>query len=89
MIMMNYDDDLKKRLRRLEGQVRGVLNMMEEEKHCKEVVAQISAIRSAADKAIAYIVAKNLEQCILDEIEAGGETGKVVAEAVQLLIKSR
>jgi DNA-binding FrmR family transcriptional regulator len=53
------------------------------------VVAQISAIRSAADKAIAYIVAKNLEQCILDEIEAGGETGKVVAEAVQLLIKSR
>jgi DNA-binding FrmR family transcriptional regulator len=29
MIMMNYDDDLKKRLRRLEGQVRGVLNMME------------------------------------------------------------
>ncbi|MDF2652271.1 MAG: metal-sensitive transcriptional repressor [Paenibacillus sp.] len=86
---MRYDDDLKNRMRRLEGQVRGVLNMMEEEKHCKDVVAQISAIRSAADKAIAYIVAKNLEQCILDEIEAGGDTSKVVSEAVQLLIKSR
>ncbi len=86
---MNYDDDLKKRMRRLEGQVRGVLNMMEEEKHCKEVVAQISAIRNAADKAIACIVAKNLEQCILDEKETGGDTSKVVAEAVQLLIKSR
>ncbi|MFK7694289.1 metal-sensitive transcriptional regulator [Paenibacillus sp. HJGM_3] len=86
---MNYDDDLKKRLRRMEGQVRGVLKMMEEDKHCKEVVAQISAIRSAADKAIAYIVAKNLEQCILDEKDNGGDTGKVVAEAVELLIKSR
>lgn len=87
--MFNYDDDIKKRMRRLEGQVRGVLNMMEEAKHCKDVVAQISAIRSAADKAIAYIVAKNLEQCILDEKEAGRDTSKVVNEAVELLIKSR
>ncbi|WP_323132007.1 metal-sensitive transcriptional regulator [Paenibacillus silvisoli] len=87
--MYVYDDDLKKRMRRLEGQVRGVLNMMEEEKHCKDVVAQISAIRSAADKAIAYIVAKNLEQCLREEQAAGGDTGKLVAEAVQLLIKSK
>jgi len=88
-MMMTYDDDIKKRLRRLEGQVRGVLNMMDEQKHCKEVVAQISAIRSAADKAIAYIVAKNLEECILEEKEAGRDTSQVVAEAIQLLIKSR
>ena len=87
--MIQYDDDIKKRMRRLEGQVRGVLNMMEEEKHCKDVVAQISAIRSAADKAIAYIVAKNLEQCIIDEMATGGDTSKVVSEAVELLIKSR
>ncbi|AZN38383.1 metal-sensitive transcriptional regulator [Paenibacillus albus] len=87
--MIHYDDDIKKRMKRLEGQVRGVLNMMEEDKQCKEVVAQISAIRSAADKAIAYIVAKNLEQCILEEKEAGNDTSKVVAEAIELLIKSK
>ncbi|RAP73545.1 metal-sensitive transcriptional regulator [Paenibacillus montanisoli] len=84
-----YDDDLKKRMRRLEGQVRGVLNMMEEEKHCKDVVAQISAVRSAADKAIAYIVAKNLEQCLREEQQSGGDTSELVAEAVRLLIKSK
>ncbi len=86
---MQYDDDVKRRLKRLEGQARGVLNMMEEGKHCKDVVAQLSAIRSAADKAIAYIVAVNLEQCLVEQLEQGKETGQVVKEAVDLLIKSR
>ena len=86
---MQYDDDVKRRLKRLEGQARGVLNMMEEGKHCKDVVAQLSAIRSAADKAIAYIVAVNLEQCLVEQMEQGKETGQVVKEAVDLLIKSR
>lgn len=86
---MKYDDDMKKRLRRIEGQARGVLKMMEEGKHCKDVVSQLSAIRNAADKAIAYIVAVNLERCILEEKEAGQDTSKVVKEAIELLVKSR
>ena len=86
---MNYDDDVKRRLKRIEGQVRGVLNMMEEQKHCKDVVSQLSAIRSATDKAIAYIVAVNLEQCLVEKLEQGQETEEVVKEAVDLLIKSR
>lgn len=84
-----YHDDIKKRLRRIEGQVRGVLRLMEEEKSCKEVVSQLSAIRNAADKALAQIVAENLHQCILDEQEAGGDTNKKVQEAIELLVKSR
>ncbi len=84
-----YDDGVKRRLRRVEGQVRGVLKMMEEEKNCKDVVSQLSAVRSAVDKAIAYVVAVNLEKCILEEKELGNDTGKVVQEAVELLIKSR
>ncbi|MDF2815128.1 MAG: hypothetical protein K0Q81_1328 [Paenibacillus sp.] len=86
---MKYDDDMKRRLRRAEGQVRGVLKMMEEQKNCKDVVSQLSAIRSAVDKTIALVVAVNLEHCILDEQEKGGDTNKVVQEAVELLIKSR
>lgn len=86
---MNYDDNVKKRLKRVEGQVRGVLRMMEEGNHCKDVVSQLSAVRSATDKAIAYIVATNLEQCILEQKEAGEDTSNVVKEAIELLIKSR
>ncbi|KIL39332.1 cytoplasmic protein [Gordoniibacillus kamchatkensis] len=88
---MNYEysDEIKTRLRRIEGQVRGVLRLMEEGKTCKEVVAQLSAVRNASDKAIAQIVAENLQQCILAEQAAGNDTGKMVKEAVELLVKSR
>ncbi|WJH33748.1 metal-sensitive transcriptional regulator [Paenibacillus aurantius] len=86
----NYTDAMKTRLRRIEGQIRGVLRLMDEEKPCKEVVAQLSAIRNASDKAIAHIVAENLQQCILAEQAAGNhDTGKLVKEAVELLVKSR
>lgn len=86
---MKYDDAIKKRLLRVEGQVRGVLNMMEQGKACKDVVSQLAAVRNAVDRAIAHIVAVNLERCILEERAAGNETGRLVQEAVELLIKSR
>ncbi|MEF2244095.1 MULTISPECIES: metal-sensitive transcriptional regulator [unclassified Paenibacillus] len=84
-----YSNELKARLKRIEGQVRGVLRLMEEGKSCKDVVSQLSAVRNASDKAIAQIVAENLQQCILEEQSAGGDTNKVVQEAIQLLVKSR
>jgi DNA-binding FrmR family transcriptional regulator len=87
---MIYDKQIKNRLRRVEGQIRGVLKMMEEEQGCKEVVTQLSAIRSAIDRAIAVIVSTNLEHCIRQEMEKGNhESEKLIKEAVNLLVKSR
>lgn len=86
---MKYDDNMKRRLRRVEGQVRGILKMMEEGKNCKDVVSQLSAVRSAVDKTLALVVAVNLEQCLLEEKEQGRDTNNLVQEAVELLIKSR
>ena len=85
----NYSDELKARLKRIEGQVRGVLRLMDEGKSCKDVVSQLSAVRNASDRAIAQIVAENLQQCILDEQSSGGDTSKLVKEAIELLVKSR
>ncbi len=84
-----YPDEIKARLKRIEGQVRGVLRLMDEGKSCKDVVSQLSAVRNAADKAIAQIVAENLQLCILEEQAAGRDTNKLVKEAVELLVKSR
>ncbi|MFC4600278.1 metal-sensitive transcriptional regulator [Cohnella hongkongensis] len=87
---INYTEEMKARLRRVEGQVRGVLRLMEEGKPCKEVVAQLSAVRNASDKAIAHIVAENLHQCVLAELASGNpDTGKTIKEAIELLVKSR
>ncbi|MBA4496075.1 metal-sensitive transcriptional regulator [Paenactinomyces guangxiensis] len=88
---MIYDDDVKRRLRRIEGQVRGVLRMMDEDKDCKDVVSQLSAIRSAVDRSIAYILTHNLEQCIRKELEKdqNADTTKLLKEAIDLLVKTR
>lgn len=86
---MHYTDDIKKRLRRVEGQIGGVQRMIEKEKDCKEVVVQLSAIRSAVDRVIALVVAANLEKCIREEQLSDGDRRKLVQEAVDLLLKSR
>ncbi|WP_102349079.1 metal-sensitive transcriptional regulator [Bacillus sp. Marseille-P3661] len=86
---MEYDKAVKNRMKRIEGQVRGVLRMMEEEKECKDVIVQLSAARSALEKTIAVIVSKNLEQCVREKAANGEQSDDVVNEAVQLLVKSR
>ena len=86
---MDYDRKMKNRVSRIEGQLRGILRMMEEGQSCKEVVAQLSAVRNASDKAIAQIVAENLHLCILAEQAEGKQnTEKMVKEAIALLVKS-
>jgi len=89
VIGVKYDDKMKNRLRRIEGQIRGVLTMMEQDQDCRDVVNQLSAIRSAVDKALAVIVAGNLEACIRDEMEKGNTPDQVIKEAIDLLVKSR
>ncbi len=86
---LEFTPEIKNRLKRVEGQVRGILRMMEEEKECKDVISQLSAARSALDRVIAYIVAQNLQQCVEDQYEKGENSSEVVNEAIQLLVKSR
>ncbi|MCL6632090.1 MAG: metal-sensitive transcriptional regulator [Alicyclobacillus herbarius] len=86
---MEYTDPMRHRLRRIEGQVRGVLQMMDEGKSCRDVVTQLSAIRAAVDRVIMYVIGENMEQCIREEVENGGNAEKVIQEAIELLMKSR
>jgi DNA-binding FrmR family transcriptional regulator len=86
---MKYDRKIENRLKRIEGQIKGILNMIEEGKDCREVVTQLSAARGAIDRTMGVIVSTNLEQCLRESIEKGEETDNLVKEAVDLLVKSR
>ncbi|QKS71625.1 metal-sensitive transcriptional regulator [Paenalkalicoccus suaedae] len=86
---MEYTDQMKNRVKRVEGQVRAIVRMMEEEKDCRDLVGQMSAARNALDKAIAVVVSANLEQCVRTQIDNGEETETLIQEAVGLLVKSR
>lgn len=88
--VMQYDVKIQNRLKRIEGQIKGILRMMDDEKECKDVITQLTAARSAMDRTIGVIVSSNLIDCIQ---QADGEEAKtqeeIVKEAVDLLVKSR
>ena len=86
---MQYDKKIINRMKRIEGQIRGVIKMMDENEECKDLVTQMSAIRNALDRAMAVIVSANLESCVREQVENGEESDEIVKEAVSLLVKSR
>ena len=87
---MDYNDQIKNRVKRIEGQLRGILRMMEEDKDCKEVITQLSAARTAIDRTIGVVVSSNLVECV-QKTSNKGEKGieELVKDAVNLLVKSR
>ncbi len=77
--MVGYRADkerLLKRLARIEGQVRGVSRMVEEERYCIDVLTQISAIESALDKVALALIDDHTRHCVV-EAEGGEQADKV------------
>src|SRR5690625_3471590 len=66
------------RLRRIEGQARGIQRMLEEQRPCRDVIIQLTAMRNAVSKVAMMLIVENLEACIL---EGHGET--VPREAIE------
>ena len=58
-------DQLRKRLRRIEGQVRGVEKMVDEDRYCIDVVTQITAIQAALDKVALGVLDDHARHCIV------------------------
>lgn len=85
---MKYDKQLTNRLKRVEGQIRGLIRMMEEDKACRDVVTQMSAVRNAVDKTIGLVVSENLQQCLINPT-SDEDKDQLIQEAMDLLIKSR
>jgi DNA-binding FrmR family transcriptional regulator len=66
-------EEIRRRLRRIEGQVRGIERMLDEERDCREIVQQIAAIRSAVQQAGLAVMRIYAEQCLADPAEADSQ----------------
>lgn len=87
---MEYPKEITNRLKRAEGQLAGILRMMEDERDCNDIVTQLRAVKSALDRSIGLIVSTNLEVCVRESVQNGtNDTEQLVQDAVNLLIKSR
>ena len=76
---------LVSRLRRIEGQVRGVCKMVEEDRYCVDILTQVSAIQSALNALNEELLAQHIKSCVVDDIRAGHD--EVVDELVATLQK--
>jgi DNA-binding FrmR family transcriptional regulator len=83
---VDLQENLDKRLQRLEGQVRGVRRMLEEDRDCQDILTQLSAIRGAAYQ-ISLLLVENYAQCCVSHPEEYGSVEEAIAKMVSTLGK--
>lgn len=78
-----------KRLRRIEGQVKGIQKMVNEEKYCVDILIQIAAVRSAIDKVGGIILENHVKGCVKKTIDNSSEEekDKVIDELIKTMLK--
>ena len=85
-------DELLKRLRRIEGQVRGIAQMIEDDRYCVDVLTQVSAVTRALQSVAVGLLDDHLRHCVVDAVAAGGfDADRKLTEAtaaIERLLKS-
>ncbi|HHT48975.1 MAG TPA: metal-sensitive transcriptional regulator [Firmicutes bacterium] len=80
-------EDLLKRLRRIEGQVRGLQRMIEEDRSCQEVVYQVAAVKAAVVQVAMTILSNQLASCLTQELAKGGHPEAAVQHFTEVFKK--
>ena len=90
--VVGYDshrEQVQARLRRIEGQVRGLQRMVDEDRYCIDVLTQVSAVKAALDGVALLLLQDHTSHCVVDAIRAGDGSEKIreLNEAVARLVK--
>jgi len=83
-------DQVMKRLSRIEGQVRGLSRMVEEDRYCIDVITQISAVRAALKRAEEEILKDHVAHCVEHAIRSGDaeDQRRKVAELMDVIVRA-
>lgn len=80
--------ELMNRLKRIEGQVRGLQRMLEEDAYCPDILTQASAVNSAINSFCRVLLSNHLRTCVAEDIRSGrDEAVDELAETLQKLMK--
>ena len=81
-----------KRLRRIEGQVRGIERMVEQDKYCIDVLTQVSAVTKALQAVALGLLDEHMAHCLADAVAKGGDEAdaklKEASDAIARLVRS-
>jgi len=84
MVTTTLQEDITKRLRRIEGQVRGIQKMLEEGRECEEMLTQAMAIRSALDQVGARLMEYHVDKCLLEGFDCRADQMERLRESLKL-----
>jgi len=81
--------NLRNRLSRIEGQVRGIQTMLEEERYCVDILNQVSAIQAALNGFNKALLSNHIQSCVVEDIKSGNEKQVVeeLCETIKKLMK--
>ena len=81
---------IQSRLRRIEGQVRGIEKMVDEDRYCIDVLTQVNAVRAALESVALELLSDHTEHCVTEAIRSGSGAAKVreLNQAVERLVRS-
>ena len=68
---------LQARLARIEGQVRGLQRMLDEDRYCIDVLTQVTAVKAALDKVALALLADHVSHCVVDSVREGTHAEKI------------
>jgi len=85
----SHKEQVQGRLRRIEGQVRGLQKMVDEDRYCIDVLTQVSAAKAALDAVALLLLQDHTQHCVVEAIQAGDGSQKVreLNEAVERLVR--
>ena len=78
-------DDYLKRLRRIEGQIRGLQRMIDEDAYCIDVLTQVSAASRALQGVAIGLLDEHVRHCVRDAADDGGNADAMVSEAMKAI----
>ena len=67
----DHKDGIHARLLRLEGQVRGIQRMVDEDRYCIDILTQVNAVKAAIDKVALTLLEDHVQHCVADAVKAG------------------
>jgi DNA-binding FrmR family transcriptional regulator len=82
---MDERNELIGRLKKVEGQIRGIQKMIQEERECSDIIRQVVAASRALDKVGYMITSRSLRKCVARTVQTGEDPGPVLEDAVEML----
>jgi DNA-binding FrmR family transcriptional regulator len=86
MINEETKKDILPRLKKIEGQIRGIQGMIEKERYCIDILNQVTAAQRALDQVNLKVMQRHIESCVTDAIRSNG-SGPIVGELMETIYK--